>query len=404
MAAFEYQALDAAGRATRGISQGDSSRQVRARLREQGLVPLTVEAVTERPGAQMRVRSRRRRLNQTDLTLVTRQLATLLSAGLTLEEALTACVDQIERPAARRVLAALRARVIEGHSLSQALAEFPGSFPEMYRATIAAGEQSGRLDHVMERLADYTESRQSLSRRTAMSLLYPGILTLAALAVVGVMLGYVVPQITQVFERLDTGLPWPTRMLLAVSGFLDQFGVWLVLLIAACVLGFVLALRYAAVRYRFDAFVLKLPLIGRLVRSTQGARFARTLSILAGSGVPVLESLRISANVVGNLPMRRAIVDAARQVREGASLNRALKASRQFPPTMLQLITSGERSGRLEQMLARAADNMEREVDTLLAGFMGILEPALILIVGVLVLFIVLAILLPIFELNQLVK
>lgn len=404
MAAFEYQALDASGRATRGISQGDSSRQVRQRLRAQGLVPLTVEAVRERSQGQVRVRRRRHKLNQTDLTLVTRQLATLLSAGLTLEEALITSADQIERPAARRVLAALRARVTEGHSLSQALAEFPGSFPEMYRATIAAGEQSGRLDQVMERLADYTESRQSLSRRTLMSLLYPAILMFASLAVVGVMLGYVVPQITQVFERLDTGLPWPTRLLLAISGFLDQFGLLFVLLLTVAVIGFFIALRYHAVRYRFDALVLKLPLVGRLVRSTEGARFARTLSILTGSGVPVLDSLGISAKVVGNLPMRRAIVDAARQVREGASLNRALKASRQFPPTMLQLITSGERSGRLDQMLARAADNMEREVDTLLAGFMGILEPALILIVGMLVLFIVLAILLPIFQLNQLVS
>lgn len=405
MAAFEYRALDADGKTQTGIAQGDTGRQVRARLRERGLTPLSVEAVVERrPGAKAPLLGRRRRLSGAELALTTRQLATLLSAGLPLEEALATCAEQSERPAARRVLAALRARVVEGHSLSAALGDFPGTFPELYRATVGAGEQSGHLDRVLERLADYTESRQALAQRTLLALLYPAILTLAALGVVALLLGYVVPQLIQVFNTLNTTLPLPTRMLLAISGFLGDWGLLLLLLVIAGAAGFMAAMRRPRFRGRVHALVLGLPLVGRLVRSTQSARFARTLSITVASGVPVLEGLRISAEVVSNRPMREAIRDAARQVREGASLNRALAESRQFPPMTVQLIASGERSGRLEAMLERAALNGEREVDTALKGLMAALEPLLILAVGLLVLFIVLAILLPIFQLNQLIK
>lgn len=404
MAAFEFEALDGSGKTRTGITQGDTARQVRAKLREQGLTPLAVEAVHEHRPAAPRLRGLRSRLTGTDLALATRQLATLSEAGIPLEEALGTCAEQIERAPARRVIAALRARVMEGHSLSGAMAEFPRSFPELYRATIGAGEQSGHLDRVLSRLADYTESRQSLARRTALSLLYPAILTLASVAVVGVLLGYVVPQLVQVFEGLNTTLPLPTRILLAVSGFVGNNGLLLAAGVAVLLLGFSLALRRTAFQHGLHGMLLRLPVAGRLVRGAQTARFARTLSILTASGVPVLEALRISAQVVSNLPMRAAIRRAAAQVREGASLNRALAETRQFPPMTLQLIASGERSGRLEQMLERAAVNAEREVDTLVAAFMGALEPLLILFVGMLVLFIVLAILLPIFQLNQLVS
>lgn len=404
MSAFEFEALDGAGNTRTGITQGDTARQVRAKLREQGLTPLAVEAVHEHRQAAPRLKGFKSRLNGTDLALVTRQLATLSEAGIPLEEALGTCAEQVERPAARRVIAALRARVMEGHGLSDAMGAFPRSFPELYRATIGAGEQSGHLDRVLSRLADYTEARQSLARRTALSLLYPAILTLASIAVVGVLLGYVVPQLVQVFEGLNTTLPLPTRILLAVSGFVADNGLLLAAGVALLIPGLALALRHDAFRHRMDALMLRLPVAGRLVRGAQTARFARTLSILTASGVPVLEALRISAQVVGNRPMRSAIRRAAAQVREGASLNRALAETRQFPPMTLQLIASGERSGRLEQMLERAAVNAEREVDTLVAAFMGVLEPLLILVVGMMVLFIVLAILLPIFQLNQLVQ
>jgi general secretion pathway protein F len=404
MAAFEYQALDPSGSERKGILQGDTARQARAMLREQGLTPPAVEAVREHRRAGPRMPGFRSRLNGTDLALVTRQLATLSEAGIPLEEALGTCVEQIERPAARRIIAALRGRVMEGHSLAGAMAEFPGSFPELYRATVGAGEESGHLDRVLSRLADYTEARQNLARRTALALLYPAILTMASVAVVGVLLGYVVPQLVQVFESLDTTLPLATRILLAVSGFVGNHGLLLAAGIAAALAAFALGLRSETFRYRVHGLILRLPVAGRLARGAQTARFARTLSILTASGVPVLEGLRISAQVVGNLPMRTAIRRAAEQVREGASLNRALAETRQFPPMTLQLIASGERSGRLEQMLERAAVNAEREVETLTAAFMGALEPLLILFVGMLVLFIVLAILLPIFQLNQLVS
>lgn len=404
MAAFEYQALDPSGSERKGILQGDTARQVRARLREEGLTPLAVEAVHEHRHSGPRLPGLRSRLSGTDLALVTRQLATLAEAGVPLEEALGTCAEQVERTAARRVIAALRARVMEGYSLAGAMAEFPGSFPELYRATVGAGEESGHLDRVLSRLADYTEARQGLARRTALALLYPAILTLASVAVVGVLLGYVVPQLVQVFESLDTSLPLPTRILLAVSGFVGDHGLLLATGIALLIAGFVLGLRNRTFRSGLHRILLRLPVAGRLVRGAQTARFARTLSILTASGVPVLEGLRISAQVVGNLPMRAAIRRASDQVREGASLNRALAETRQFPPMTLQLIASGERSGQLEKMLERAAVNAEREVETLVAAFMGALEPLLILFVGMLVLFIVLAILLPIFQLNQLVQ
>ena len=407
MSAFEYRALDGRGRERRGVLEGDSARQVRQALREQSLTPLSVEPVAGTPaaGPDRKGRPRRRfRASAGELALLTRQLATLVRSGLPLEEALRTVAQQTERPALSSLLLAVRARVLEGHSLARGLAEFPAVFPELYRATVAAGEQSGHLDLVLERLADYTESRQALRQKIRLALFYPVLLTLMALAVAVLLLTYVVPQVVQVFENIGQELPWLTRALIAVSTFLQHWGLWLLLVLVTSGIGLGLLLRRPGPRRAFHALLLRLPLIGRLVRGLNAARFARTFSILTASSVPVLEGLRIAAQVMGNLPMREAVEAGARRVREGASLQSALETGGHFPPLTLHLIASGEASGRLEEMLERAATAQEREIESLIATLMGLFEPLLIVAMGLMVLVIVLAILLPIFELNQLVR
>ncbi|RMG28251.1 MAG: type II secretion system protein GspF [Gammaproteobacteria bacterium] len=408
MGAYQFTALDGDGRPRRGVLEGDTPRHVRQQLREQGLTPLEVQEVAAGEAGRSRGARRRWRLRggvrAAELALMTRQLATLVQSGTPLEEALLAVSRQSENARLTRLLLAVRARVLEGMSLAQGLAEFPHVFPEIYRATVAAGEQTGHLDAVLERLADYTEARQAVRQKIQLALFYPAILTVVAIAVVVLLLAYVVPQVVQVFDSLGQTLPWLTRLLIATSDFLQAWGLWLVLGLALAGTGLAMLLRRPGPRRAWHHLLLRLPLVARLVRGINTARFARTFSILAASGVPVLEALRIGAGVIGNLPMREAVENAARRVREGSSIHKALEESGQFPPMMLHLIASGEASGRLEQMLERAAISQERELETLIGTFLGLFEPLMIVTMGGLVLVIVLAILLPIFDLNQLVK
>jgi len=403
MGAFEYSALDSRGRQSKGVMEGDTARQVRQQLREQGLTPLAVAPVVEREGRRGGTGSRRG-ISATDLALVTRQLATLVRSGLPLEESLRTVARQTEKARIKSMILAVRSRVTEGHPLAFGLAEFPRAFPELYRATVAAGEQSGHLDAVLERLADYTESRQQLRQKIQLALFYPAMLTLMALVVTVGLLTYVVPEVVRVFEGIGQQLPLLTRLLIGLSDFLREYGLWLLLGTVGGVVAFRRALRVPAQRWRFHALLHHLPLIARLMRGVNTARFARTLSILAASGVPVLEALRIAAQVLSSLPMRASVEDAASRVREGSSLFTALERGGYFPPMTLHLIASGESSGRLEEMLERAAENQERELETTIAAIMGLFEPLLILAMGGIVLVVVLAILLPIFDLNQLVK
>jgi len=400
--AFEYSAVDKAGRQQKGVMEGDTARQVRQLLRERGLLPMDVNEVVERETTGFNF-SLRRGISAADLALTTRQLATLVRSGMPLEEALLAVGQQSEKPRLKSIMLGVRSRVMEGHSLADGLGEFPQAFPEIYRATVAAGEQSGHLDPVLERLADYTESRQQLRQRVSHALIYPVILTVLAVLIVSGLLVYVVPKVVGVFENTGQTVPLFTRLLIGLSDFLREWGVWLLALIGLAVFAFRRMLRQPAFRRRWHRFLLRLPVLGRLVRGVNTARFTRTLSILAGSGVPVLEALRIAGDVVVNLPMRDAIEETAVRVREGAPLGRSLGASRLFPPMTMHLISSGEASGELESMLERAASNQEREVDSLVGALLSILEPMLILLMGALVLAIVMAILLPIFQLNQLV-
>jgi general secretion pathway protein F len=420
MPAFEFQALDPAGREQRGVLEADSPRQVRQLLRDRQWLPVSVLEVGERRttaaqptitspvSALARLRRGLReppaRIGGRDLALITRQLATLVRAALPLEEALQAVAQQTDRPAAQRILTGVRARVMEGDTLATALGGFPRVFPEIYRATVGAGEQSGRLDTVLERLADYTERRDQLRQRVLGALLYPIVLTAMCVVVVAGLLTYVVPQVVAVFESGGNSLPWLTRALLAVSAFLREWGLLLLSLTALGGFAFIRWLRAKSARRRFEGLLLRLPLIGRLLRSLGAARFTRTFSILIGSAVPALEGLRIAGATVGNLPMSEAIEAAAERVREGAPIGRSLAASGLFPPLTVHLVSSGESSGRLEEMLGRAADAEERELDRLLTAFVGLLGPLLIVAMGVLVLLIVFAMLQPIFEMNTLVR
>ncbi len=404
MPAFEYKALDKTGRERSGVIESDTGRQARQLLRDQGLSPLEVHSVSsDKTGTPAKHGGLSRGLKASELALFTRQLATLLRSGTPLENALSTASKQTDKPRIRRIVSAVRAKVNEGHSLEAGLSEFPAAFPELYRATVAAGEKSGHLEAVLDRLADYAEKRQEMQQRVGMALFYPLILTSVAFLVAAGLLTYVVPQVVQVFEHLGQQLPWLTRALIAVSDALKSYGLLGLIAIALGVYLFSRGLRNVAFRTKVHRQLLRLPLISKLVRGLNTARFARTLSILSASGVPVLEALTIAAEVIPNLPMRKAVLDAAANVREGASIHSSLDNSGFFPPMTVHLIASGETSGNLESMLERAATQQEQELQTVLSALMTLFEPVLILFMGLLVLIIVLAILLPIFELNQLV-
>ena len=403
MGAFEYTALDAAGKERKGILEGDTPRHIRQLLREQQLLPVTVAEVAQREAKRQRSFSIMRRVSAADLALFTRQLATLVRAGLPLEESLLAVSQQTEKPRVQSIILGVRARVMEGHTLADGFAEFPRIFPEIYRATVAAGEQSGHLDNVLERLADYTEGRDQLRQKVLAALLYPIVLTVLCFGIVSALLVYVVPQVVSVFQASKAKLPVITRMLIATSGFFRSYGIYLIVAVIVAVVLFRRWLRNPDARRRFQRFQLRLPLAGKLVRGFNTARFTRTFSILSASAVPVLEAMRIAGEVVTNLPMRDAVTDAAARVREGAPIGRSLATSRMFPPMTIHLISSGESSGQLENMLERAAISQERELDGLLGALMGLLGPLLIVLMGLFVMGIVFAMLLPIFELNQLI-
>jgi general secretion pathway protein F len=403
MGAYQYVAVDAGGKEHKGVLEGDTPRHVRQLLRERSLLPVQVAEVRAKERSRQRFELRRG-VSSLDLALMTRQLATLLRAGLPLEEALAAVAEQTEKPRLKSIVLGVRAKVLEGHTLAVGLDDYAHAFPTVYRATAAAGEQAGQLDAVLDRLADYTESRHSLRQKVSHALIYPIALTTVAITIIVLMLVYVVPKVVGVFDSIGQELPLLTRGLIALSDFLQSWG-WLVLI---GLIGAVFAVRQILksedARRRLHGWLLRTPLIGRVTRGLNTARFTRTLSILTASGVPVLEALRISASVVSNLPMRDAVERAAVRVREGGAIGRALGESRLFPPMTIHLIASGEASGELDQLLERAASHQENEMNSLLSAMLSMLEPALIIVMGLIVMTIVMAILLPIFQINQLIS
>jgi general secretion pathway protein F len=404
MPAFEYTAVDAGGRERKGVVEGDTARSVRQTLRDQGLLPMAVGEVSKQETARSKSGfSIRRGVSASDLALLTRQLATLVHSGLPLDESLLAVSEQTENPRIRGILMGVRGKVLEGHSLADGLGEFPNAFPEMYRATVAAGEQSGHLDTVLERLADYTEAREQLRSRTLAAMLYPVVLFVLCSGIIVLMMTYVVPRIVKQFENSKHALPLLTQGLIWFSSFVRNWGIWILF---GAILGFFLFkrwLRNPAAQRRFHSWQLKVPLLGKIIRGTNTTRFARTFSTLTASAVPVLEAMRIAGEVISNLPMRDAVDLAAARVREGAPIAKSLGATRMFPPMMIHLIGSGESSGELEAMLDRAATNQEREMDSLLGTLVALLGPLMIVMMGAIVLVIVIAMLMPIIQLNDLV-
>ena len=402
MPAFRFEAADAAGDIDKGVLDAESARHARSLLRERGLVPLEITAVSFTPGAVQG--ALRGRLRSSELTLATRQLASLLAARLPLERALGAVVEQAERPAMRDRFAAVRSEVVSGQTFSQALSRYPRDFPDIYRSLVAAGEASGDLSTVMSRLADYVEARSALAQRVGLAFTYPAIVTLVAVGVITALLAYVVPQVIGVFAQTRQKLPFLTLALIALSDFVRHWGWAVVLAMVAGGFGLRVALRAPSFRLAWDARMLRLPLIGRLVRGVNTARFASTLGILSASGVPLIRALEAGAQTLGNEALRATVVDAIARVREGASLSRALAAGGCFPPLMLHMIASGEATGHLAEMLERTAATLAGETERRALALTGILEPLLILLMGGVVLLIVLAVLLPIIEINQLVR
>lgn len=404
MAAFEYQALDARGRKVKGVLEADNARHARSLLREQKLNPLTLEIASQQE--QMIASGRKwfqAGISASELALITRQLATLVEAALPIESALQAVAEQCEKPRLQSMLMSVRSKVVEGYSLAEGLAEFPHVFDHLFRSMVAAGEKSGHLDGVLNRLADYTEQRQYMRSQTMQALLYPAILTFFAIGVISILLAFVVPKIVEQFIHMGQSLPATTIALIAISDFIRDYGVLVVIAIVVGMLAFKQALKKPDVRLKYDKTMLKLAMLGKVNRGLNTARFARTLSILNASAVPLLEAMRISSDVLSNTYMRQAMNEATLRVREGTSLRTALAQTKLFPPMMLHMIASGEKSGQLDGMLGRAADMQDREFTTLVTVSLKIFEPLLVSVMAFMVLFIVLAILQPILALNNLV-
>ena len=400
MEAFQYEALDTAGRTVSGVVQADTPRQARVQLRAQGLLPSTIGHVHARERARQ---VWARGISSAELSLVTRQMATLLASGLTMEQSLNALIEEAAEPMTREVLTGVKTEVTAGQSLAGALDAYEKSFPDFYRALVHGGEESGALPTVLQHLADYLDARQAMKQKTGLALLYPILVTIVAIMIVTGLLVYVVPQVVGVFQQSRQSLPLLTRALIGLSDFLRGAWPYLAAIIVGGAVAARMALRRDATRRRWHVLLLRMPWLGPLIRGVNTSRFASTLAILVGGGVPLLAALASGARVMTNMVLKEAVEHAIERVREGTSLARALGATRAFPPLLIHLIASGEMSGKLEPMLQRAAHLETQALERRLAFFLTLLEPVMILVMGGIVLLIVLAILLPIIEINQLV-
>jgi general secretion pathway protein F len=399
MAAFRYEAFDAGGRARRGVLEAINVRAVRDQLRSDGLFPVAIDAA-DVPAS----RAESTRLGASVLALTTRQLATLTASGMPLEQALAAVSEQSDDPRVGRVLDAVRSQVSAGESLPAALSRFPRTFSGLYRGLVAVGAETGQLGAVLARLADYLDARQALRAKFTSALIYPALITVIAFAVIATLMLYVVPQIVAVYQQSRQTLPLLTRMLIAASAFLRETGVYWLLLVCAAIIAALLYWRRPGGRARAQAALLRLPVVGRVIAGLDSARFASTLAILTGSGAPLLRALETASAVIWAQPIRAAAQSAALRVREGVTLSRALAAERRFPPLLVHLVASGEQSGELPAMLARAATEQETDVERRLTWLAALLQPLLIVVMGAIVLVLVLAVMLPIVSMNQLIR
>lgn len=404
MAAFEYKALNAKGKNVKGILEADTAKQVRQQLREKGLVPIEVNQASQKEKqTEAGMSLFKAKVSASDLALITRQLATLVGSALTIEAALLAVAEQCDKPRLKRTIMSIRSKVVEGYSLAEGMQEFPHIFDHLFYSMVAAGEKSGHLDEVLNRLADYTEARQATKSQLRQAMIYPIMLITVGVLIVGFLLTTVLPDIVKQIAKADQALPGSTEFLLSVSAYLTNYGfitgiVALVALIAAQ-----RALKKPALRIKFDRALLNLPVIGKVILGVNTARFARTLSILTSSAVPILDGMKISGDVLTNLYIKSGVKEAADNVREGASLKGSLEQTKIFPAMMLHMIGSGEKSGELEQMLKRSADNQDNELDAQLKMTMSLLSPLIVALMAGMVVFIVMAILQPIMQMNSLV-
>lgn len=402
MPAFEYEALDGGGKKARGYLTADSEVAARRELRRRQLAPLKVaRAAGDAVRKSGEVRSRKA-LSKRELMLVTRQLSSLIDAGMPVEEAVGLVAGQVDAQAMRRVLTDLRSRVMEGERLSDAMAAHPGSFPPVYRAMVAAGEMSGGLGAVLDRLADYLEQADAVRRKLQAALIYPAALSVTAITVVSVLLIFIVPRLAEQFDGTGVTLPALTRFLIGVSGFLQASWPVLLAAIALLVLGALLALRRPAVLVARDRMVLRVPVLGSTIRKSEAARFARTMEILLKSGALLPDALKAARRTAGNAAIADRITKVGKDVESGRALSDALRAGGGFPPLLVYMVAAGERSGTLGDMFGRAAAQIEQELDGSMTVFLNLLEPMIIVIMGVIVTGIVLSILLPILQLNTL--
>ncbi|CEK10848.1 GspF family T2SS innner membrane protein variant LspF [Legionella hackeliae] len=398
MGAYHYQALSKTGNTTKGVIEADSERHARQLLRDRGMIPTQIRTLAKQQQAR-----RKDKLSSQDLALLTRQLATLLAAGIPVEESLRGVSEQTEKDKVRELIIGVRAKVVEGYALAQAMGEFPNAFPELYRATVGAGEQTGRLDLVLEKLADYTENQQETKQKIQQALIYPSLMIIVSTTIISFLLAFVVPKIIEVFTSSGQSLPAMTHVLISISGFIKSYGLIVLLLFILLLTAFKKSLSNVNIRTAWHRLLLRLPVTSYLVRSVNVARYIHTFGILFAAGVSVLETMRVSASLLTNLVMHNAFDQATVRVREGTAINQALKETGFLSPMATHLIASGEKSGQIAVMMERAASHMDSEVKRLIDTALTLLEPLVILLMGAVVLFIVLATLLPIFSMEQLV-
>lgn len=406
MTAYRYRALNSEGKLVSGVLEGDSDRQIRGLLRQRQLRPIEVQISHQSAGmsSYFSVNWRSRRLGALDLALVTRQLATLVGSAMPLDECLRAVAEQSRKASIKSMLLQIRSKVAEGHTLAHSLNQFPYAFGDMYRAMVNAGEEAGQLAPVLNQLASYTEAKQHTNQALQMALIYPFVLLGVAVAVVAALMVFVVPELVGIFAHTQKELPPLTRALIWTSDFLRDYLFYCAIVVAVVVIGFRKWLQDAKRRYRWHKLLLCIPIVRGVLITIDSARFASTLSILMASGVPLIHALRISGSVMSNLVLREATGLISVKVQEGISLSKALSQELFFPPMMVHMVASGEMSGELETMLERSATNQERELERTLGTIMGLFEPAMVIFMGGMVLIIVLAILLPIFDLNTMVR
>lgn len=398
MGAYQYQALKVNGNVSKGVIEADSERHARQLLREQGLIPTQIQTLT-----QQRAANTKGKISAADLALLTRQLATLLAAGIPVEESLRGVSEQTEKDKVRELIIGVRSKVLEGYGLAQAMAQYPNAFPELYRATVGSGEQTGRLDVVLEKLADYTEKQQQTRQKVQQALIYPLLMIIVSTAIISFLLTFVVPKIIDVFTESGQTLPAMTQLLINFSQFIKSYGLYTLLTLILALIAFKKSLNNIKIKTAWHKLILKLPIVSYLVKTINVARYIHTFGILFAAGVSVLETMRVSASLVTNVVMKQSFDTATLRVREGSGINEALKETKFISPMAIHLIASGEKSGQLSDMMERAATHLDNEVNRLIETSLTLLEPLVILLMGAVVLFIVLATLLPIFSMEQLV-